>query len=267
MYLADHHIHSCCSPDSEAPLSEMLRAAQAAGLSDLCATDHCDLLDLDGGRVTGLDWAPILTQYQAARGDCPAGVKLRLGLELGGAPVDPDCAAAILSGADLDFVIGSIHNLSPAKGGKDFYFLDYTTPRACYEALDDYFDSLAQLVHLDCWDTMGHIIYPLRYMQQIPGHPVTLERYQDRLRALLTGVAQAGRAIEVNTWCGRTVAQWQPLLELYRDCGGVLITLGSDAHRPEDVGKGISQAQELLRTVGFRYFTVYHRRTPQFIRL
>ena len=79
MYLADHHIHSCCSPDSEAPLSEMLRAAQAAGLSDLCATDHCDLLDLDGGRVTGLDWAPILTQYQAARGDCPAGVKLRRG--------------------------------------------------------------------------------------------------------------------------------------------------------------------------------------------
>ena len=242
MYLADHHIHSCCSPDSEAPLSEMLRAAQAAALSDLCATDHCDLLDLDGGRVTGLDWAPILTQYQAARGDC-------------------------LSGADLDFVIGSIHNLSPAKGGKDFYFLDYTTPRACYEALDDYFDSLAQLVHLDCWDTMGHIIYPLRYMQKIPGHPVTLERYQDRLRALLTGVAQAGRAIEVNTWCGRTVTQWQPLLELYRDCGGELITLGSDAHRPEDVGKGIAQAQELLRTVGFRYFTVYHRRTPQFIRL
>ena len=49
--------------------------------------------------------------------------------------------------------------------------------------------------------------------------------------------------------------------------GGELITLGSDAHRPEDVGKGIAQAQELLRTVGFRYFTVYHRRTPQFIRL
>ena len=104
MYLADHHIHSCCSPDSEAPLSEMLRAAQAAALSDLCATDHCDLLDLDGGRVTGLDWAPILTQYQAARGDCPAGVKLRLGLELGGAPVDPDCAAAILSGAEPIYV-------------------------------------------------------------------------------------------------------------------------------------------------------------------
>ena len=268
MYLADHHIHSCCSPDSEAPLSEMLRAAQAAGLSDLCATDHCDLLDLDGGRVTGLDWAPILTQYQAARGDCPAGVKLRLGLGAGRCPGGPGLRRRhpLRRGPGLCYRLPSTTS-APPTGGKDFYFLDYTTPRACYEALDDYFDSLAQLVHLDCWDTMGHIIYPLRYMQKIPGHPVTLERYQDRLRALLTGVAQAGRAIEVNTWCGRTVTQWQPLLELYRDCGGELITLGSDAHRPEDVGKGIAQAQELLRTVGFRYFTVYHRRTPQFIRL
>ncbi len=58
MYLADHHIHSCCSPDSEAPLSEMLRAAQAAGLSDLCATDHCDLLDLDGDGSQGWTGPP-----------------------------------------------------------------------------------------------------------------------------------------------------------------------------------------------------------------
>lgn len=96
----------------------------------------------------------------------------------------------------------------------------------------------SQLVHLDCWDTMGHIIYPLRYMQKIPGHPVTLERYQDRLRALLTGVAQAGRAIEVNTWCGRTVTQWQPLLELYRDCGGELITLGPTPTGQRTWGRG-----------------------------
>ena len=267
MYYTDYHSHTCLSPDSDTPLTDMADAALAAGLSELCITDHYDLQGERGGRNAPFDWAPALEQFRAAQPRYAGRLQLRLGLELGGAPVDPDYCAGMLQQDALDFVIGSLHNMSPQGGGIDFYFLDYTTPRACYEALDDYFDSLAQLVHLDCWDTMGHIIYPLRYMQQIPGHPVTLERYQDRLRALLTGVAQAGRAIEVNTWCGRTVAQWQPLLELYRDCGGELITLGSDAHRPEDVGKGISQAQELLRTVGFRYFTVYHRRTPQCIRL
>lgn len=181
--------------------------------------------------------------------------------------MDPDCAAAILSGADLDFVIGSIHNLSPAKGGEGLLFPGLHHPPGRYEALDDYFDSLAQLVHLDCWDTDGPYHLPPSVYAEDPWASCHSGEVQDRLRALLTGVAQAGRAIEVNTWCGRTVTQWQPLLELYRDCGGELITLGSDAHRPEDVGKGIAQAQELLRTVGFRYFTVYHRRTPQFIRL
>lgn len=72
MYLADHHIHSCCSPDSEAaPLGDAPGGPGRPASPTLCATDHCDLLDLDGGRVTGLDWAPILTQYQAARGTAP----------------------------------------------------------------------------------------------------------------------------------------------------------------------------------------------------
>lgn len=53
MYLADHHIHSCCSPDSEAPLSEMLRAAQAAGLSRPCVpltTATCWIWTGDGSQ-------------------------------------------------------------------------------------------------------------------------------------------------------------------------------------------------------------------------
>ena len=57
------------------------------------------------------------------------------------------------------------------------------------------------------------------------------------------------------------------MLELFRGCGGELVTLGSDAHRPLDVGKGIAQAQELLRACGWRYFTVYQGRKPQQIKL
>lgn len=268
MYLVDYHTHTQCSPDSRAPLDQMVRAASAAGLSELCTTDHFDLQDEEGGRVSALDWDPILDQYRLAAPQAAGqGIQLRLGLELGGAQVDPACAAAVLAGAELDFVIGSVHNLSPGRGGRDFYFLDYHTPQACYQALDDYFDSLAALAVLDCFDVMGHIIYPLRYMQKIPGHPVALEGYQDRLRALLTTLADRGRGIEVNTWCGRTLEEWRPVLALYRVCGGELVTIGSDAHVPESVGNGMAQAQELLKETGFRYLTVFNRRTPQFIRL
>ena len=157
MVLVDYHTHTRCSPDSDAPLADMASAAAAAGLSQLCTTDHCDLLDLHGGPADPWDWAPVLTQYRAALERAPEGLQLRLGLELGSAQFFPDLARQILSAAPVDFVIGSAHNLSPALGGEDFYFLPYRTPDECRRALDDYFDSLAAIARLDTYDVLGHI--------------------------------------------------------------------------------------------------------------
>lgn len=268
MYLVDYHTHSCCSFDSEESLLDEAGQAIRMGLRELCTTDHCDLIDGDGNRVYDLDWEPILAQYEQARSACGDSLKLRLGLELGCAQADPDCARKILSGAPLDFVIGSIHNQSLEKGGIDFYFLKYRTEQECYDALDDYFSSMARLVKLeDCYDVLGHIIYPLRYMKEAEGAPVTLGRYEDILREIFTHAAQAGRGIEVNTYCGRTMEEWLPVLKLYRACGGEILTVGSDAHAAENIGKGAREAVALMETAGFQYQTVYQGRVPQFIKL
>ena len=54
------------------------------------------------------------------------------------------------------------------------------------------------------------------------------------------------------------------MLKLYRSMGGEIITIGSDAHVPEHIGFHFDEAQELLRSCGFRYFTTYTRRKPEF---
>lgn len=268
MYLADYHTHTCCSMDSEADLMDEAARAVEIGLSELCTTDHCDLLNEDGKRIFALDWMPIAEQYCRVNQVYDGKLALRLGIELGCAHVDPDCARKILGGAPLDFVIGSVHNQSPQLGGIDFYFLKYPDQAACYAALDDYISSLEQLVQLpDCYDVLGHIIYPLRYMKDVPGPAVTLEPYWERLRVLFAAAVQSGRGIEVNTYCGRTLAPWLPVLKLYRDCGGEIITVGSDAHTPAHIGNGVREAQALLQEAGFRYHTVYQRRKAQFIKL
>lgn len=268
MYLTDYHCHTCCSIDSKAHLADEAAQALSLGLSELCTTDHCDLVSEDGQRVRTLDWTPILEQYEAVRRDYEGRLKLRLGLELGSAQCDPECARNILSGAPVDFVIGSIHNQSLEAGGVDFYFLKYRTQQDCYAALDNYFDSMLQLAPLGgCYDVLGHIIYPLRYMSGAQGGPVTLERYQEQIRDIFSAAVRADRGIEVNTYCGRTLDEWLPILKLYRSCGGEIVTTGSDAHTPENIGKGIREAQELLKAAGFRYQAVYFRRTPQFIKL
>lgn len=263
MYLSDYHTHSILSPDSDTPLEQMAQAAVAAGLDELCITDHCDLLTLQGQPVDNYDWPPAVAQHREESARFAGRLTIRLGLELGMAHLNPAASAAIVSIPELDFVLGSIHNLCPEKGGRDFYYVDYPDEQACYRALDDYFASMALMAATPYYDVLAHIIYPLRYMNV----PVSLERYTEQIRAILRAAVESGRGMEVNTWRGRTVAEWKPILSLYRDCGGEIVTVGSDAHVPNGVGKGIREAQGLLADCGFQYVCTYHKHKPVFHKL
>ena len=268
MYLVDYHTHTRCSFDSEAPLPDMAAAARAAGLRELCTTDHCDLQQEDGSLLKEWDWAPILAQYgQATARYEGTDFRLLLGLELGEAYIDPAFSERILAGAPLDFVIGSVHNQSPAAGGVDYYFLDYRSEDFCRRALDDYFACLLTLAPLPYYDTLAHIIYPLRYMKRRGRFEPSLAPWQDQLDQVLRTVIDTGRSVEVNTHNGEEVLQWRPILERYRELGGEYITLGSDAHKPENVAKGLPEAAELMKTCGFRYLTLYRGRRPEQIKL
>ena len=265
MFLADLHTHSLCSPDGFVPMGEMARAAGAAGLNVLCVTDHCDLLDLHGAFTPHYDWDAVRRAYAEALEQRPDGLELRLGVELGEAYESPETARDILAQAPaLDFVIGSVHNFHAIQGKQDFYSADYSDPAACHAALEDYLDSLYALSGLpDCYDTLAHILYPVRYIRQA-GQDIDLTQrdYPERLRRVLERVARAGKALEVNTWRGRTTDEWEPILRQFKALGGEYVTVGSDAHKPQDVGKGVAEAYEVLRRCGFRCTAVYRDRKP-----
>lgn len=267
MYLVDYHTHTRCSPDSRARLSDMVWAAHRAGLRELCTTDHCDLQAADGSPLGSWDWGPILSQFESASSRRRRGFRLLLGLELGSGYLDPHRAAEILSGAPLDFVLGSVHNLSPALGGGDLFCLDYRQEEQCRRVLQDYLDSLERLAPLPCYDSLAHLIYPLRYINGRAGHHLSLAPWEEQLDRILRTVIHTGRAIELNTHGGREVEIWRPILLRYRALGGKLVTLGSDAHRPDYVAGGVDRAAALLRETGFPQVAVYRRRRPQLIPL
>ena len=81
-------------------------------------------------------------------------------------------------------------------------------------------------------------------------------------------VQSSGRMVEVNTSglrqkIGRALPDL-PLVRRYRELGGELLTMGSDAHTPGQVGGFFPQTAEILKSCGFRYYTVYHQRKPVF---
>ena len=105
MYLCDIHGHSKISPDCDIPLRDMARAAIGAGLRVFCVTDHCDLVSQEGKPAAFFDWPAAKEQYRAVKAEVGDRLILRLGLELGSAPVDPEAARAILAQAGRSWIL------------------------------------------------------------------------------------------------------------------------------------------------------------------
>ena len=184
-------------------------------------------------------------------------------------PTDFEAAERVQQEPGLDQVICSVHNLSIAAGRLDFYDFTYKDAATCYAHLDDYFHTMLQSVRWGKFDTFGHIPYPMRYMRDRDGQSVSLDRYQDQIREILKIIIEKGRGIEVNTknWSARIRQDYFALMSTYKELGGEIVTVGSDAHSPEYVGTHILEVYEMLREIGFRYVTAFEDRKPHFISL
>ena len=88
MYLADYHTHSAASPDGSLTVNQLAEAAVRAGLDEICVTDHVDTV-LWGSHAPRehFDWTGLLAQVPQAREQYAGRLTIRLGAELGEAPM------------------------------------------------------------------------------------------------------------------------------------------------------------------------------------
>lgn len=273
MELSDYHIHSICSEDGHYTMSEMALASYAQGVRRLCFTDHCDIDDYMTGYPKQNSYAhreKTIEMFKQALADKPADMRLFLGMELGEGNHDPARAAEIAASPELDFVLGSLHNLEKKT---DFYEIHYESYEQCAQLMDEYADELVALSKLDFYDAMAHIGYTIRYMRR-DGFDVSfdLEHFGDKVEATLKNLIAGGRGIEINCSGYRTKRILSPvpgvdILRLYKQLGGEIITVGSDAHRTNQAGKGLAEGLDTLRELGYKYYTVFEKRKPEFIKL
>lgn len=260
-FACDCHNHSACSPDGKHPVSAMLARAQALGLYAWTLTDHCECnaYEQQYRQRTGDAWQAM------AEARSPGGLRFYRGVELGQPMQDLAGAEEAVKRFDYDFIIGSLHNL---RGEEDFYYMDAAAMplEQVHGLLDRYWDEVLEMLDWGGFDSLGHLTYPLRYIQGEGGVFVDLERHAGKIREVLSLVVEKGIALEVNTsGLRQKLGETMPNLELlrrYRALGGELVTLGSDAHCTEDLGKGIDEGMELLKAAGFTQLAVYEKRRP-----
>ncbi len=276
----DCHTHTQLSPDSDAPLTDMLHRAEQLGLQAYAVTDHIELCRFYPQDFYGVparneeDFFDYAARYEAsmqanhrAKESHSGTMQLICGIEMGEPNADFGLAESLYRDKRLDFVIASLHELPEML---DFYFLDYTKEDAA-ALLDTYFETLYSICQWGHFDVLGHLTYPLRYMIGDAGLQLDLGRWQEPIAECLKAVIRSGRGIELNTSGFRqTYGRPFPDLEylrLYRDLGGTQLSLGSDAHRPEDVGAGIAEGAVLAQRAGFDKVCYYLRHEPHFIKL
>ena len=147
MYLSDYHTHCSLSFDSKTPVEDMVRAGIAQGLQEMCLTDHVDLFR---PRETAR-WEHDFSNREEtfARADQAADGKIivRRGIELGEAMRDFAYADELLSRLpELDFVIGSQHQLSEKYDWNDLYFMPEATEQEAREQIADYLTLVLETV-------------------------------------------------------------------------------------------------------------------------
>lgn len=243
----------------------MLRAALSAGLSGAAITDHCEADDpelTEDGPVPGDSFAAACKMKETYAGR----LKVLAGIELGQPLFNRAAAERLLNNFPFDFVLCSLHNLKEAK---DFYFLTYDSAENAEKLLTAYFDEVLKIVRWNRFDSLAHLTYPLRYIEGEAGIKVNISRFDDVIREILKTLAQNGKALEINTSglrqkIGRTLPDL-PDLKRFKELGGEYITIGSDAHKPEDVGAGLKRGIELIKQAGFSCYQYYENRIPHTI--
>lgn len=262
MYLADYHMHSRISPDARHSMTEMAEAALRAGMNEVCFTDHMEPVAWNGRTpIEFYDWDALSREFQEAQAVAGDHIRLRLGIELGEAIVDLPRTAELLKGApELDFIIGSTHILSEQFDFVDMYFFHPKDEEEALLGISDYLGLVKRTAEWGQFDVLGHLTLPLRYLNENQGFHLSFDPFEAEVEDILRTVVQKGLGIELNTNRGNTPLPDEKWLRMYRDLGGEIITLGTDAHTPEFAGCAIKERQSLLRQCGFTKFCTFDRR-------
>ncbi len=249
----DAHVHSNFSYDADpaATLDAVCESAIAKGITHLALTDHYDIgAVLDG--IYTYDISAAKDAVEEAKEKYGNLLTLSFGIELGSATQYPEEAEAFLKKHKFETVVGSTHYMT---GCDDFAYWDMKniTPEDFSEAWLLYLAELTRMCELGHSDILAHITYPVRYYIRA-GHSFDLSFCRDEMANLLTTAIDHGMLLEVNT-SGYRQGMGGPLpeasvIELYKDLGGRLISVGSDAHHPDDIAANYKDAEELLRSLG-----------------
>jgi len=259
----DYHMHSRVSFDGHDTGLELAQAAVKAGLKEICFTDHLDYDPLEQMGVLAFDTEAYNAEYD--RLEVP-GLTIRRGMEFGMTPDNVAQFKRDLQRRPFDFVLGSIHFVDDL----DVYYPQWWQGKTPLQAEKRYLDATLECVRLhDEFDVLAHLTYIAKTHSHPAPRPVPYEEHREVVDEILRTLAAKGKGLEMNSSGVDRCGGFLPTADYFRrfkELGGQIVTIGSDAHTASRVGQYSFEACEILKDI-FGYVCTFENRKPVFHKL
>ncbi|MEW6427799.1 MAG: histidinol-phosphatase HisJ family protein [Thermodesulfobacteriota bacterium] len=239
--LIDGHVHTSYCHHAVGSMAEYVRAALGRGLGKIVFLEHLEK-GIDYSEPTWLseeEFAAFFAEGERLRREYAGRIEIGLGVEVG---YNPEAVAELLEflGRYRWDRIGLSHHF--LRAGKEHLCmvstrrrnLDLASAMGVAEVVRRYYAGLAEAIEIFPAQVVCHLDAVLR------SHPdIGLVDQRPYLEPILTRMAEKDIALEVNT--SGYAMRGQPFPDesvLQRAARlGIRLWPGSDAHRPEDVGR------------------------------
>jgi histidinol-phosphatase (PHP family) len=259
----DYHMHTVVSFDGNNRGIEMANAAVAAGLKEICFTDHLDYDPLGKMGVLAFDTARYNAEYDHL--EVP-GLKIRRGMEFGMTADNLMQFRQDLQRRPFDFVLGSVHFVDDL----DVYYPEYWAGKSVFQAERRYLEATLDCVRVhDDFDVLAHLTYIAKTHCHPAPRAVPFAEHRELIDEILRTLADKGKGMEMNTSGVNRCGGYLPTADYFRrfkELGGEIVTVGSDAHTADRVGEYTFEACEILKDI-FGYVCTFEDRKPVFHKL
>jgi len=259
--IVDYHMHlrngrSEIAHDTSA-VEPFVEAAREAGVDEIGFTEHVYYFRQTRSLWTvpyhtercTLDIEPYVEAVVLARA---RGLPVKLGLEVDYVPGREEETRELLAPYPWDYLLGSLHFIGElGVDGEEPRLLDVV---GVEEGWFSYFEALGAAARSGLFDSLSHPDLVKIFGVRPPSFDYG---------PVVDAIAGSGVAVEVST-----AGLHKPVRELYPHpqflAAGrernVPVTLASDAHSPDLVGRDFDLAVELLRSAGYETVTVFEQR-------
>lgn len=256
MKKADYHIHSQFSPDSTLTIDQACKKAIRLGLEELCFTDHLEITE-----DIVMDFDHYRQALLGARERFRKQLSIKVGVEVGFDKNAQQQIKGFLRDKEFDFIIGSLHRAE----GLDLFNGDFFRGKDLQVAFKEYFQIIHDSIPSFEFSVLGHITLIKRFFRQLKVNPLDIDwsSYDELILTILKDLIARGKGIELNLRSPLINLDFR-VLNLYKECGGEIITLGTDSHHTTSMHT-MEDGFQALREAGFRHYCIFEELKPLYV--